>query len=459
MIMKKLPVLIICLATAIATMAIGPTVNSFGAVPISTCTTSDCHDDGSKFAEIASAFESGIHSEKGITCNDCHQLTAAHYEDGDIVEGTEFPMPWQQPELCGSCHSKALVMKRFLAMPDITAEEIYWTSQHGGAMEKLESMVNSSGSNLQAVHDVAANVATCSSCHGVHGIEKIDTPRATVFPTNVANTCGTCHGDEERMRAYFQGLASLDPSLAVDEDRIQLLSAAHLDYNSEGNVHRQALEDKGMLDAPTCNDCHGNHGATPPGAFGAVRVAEVCGSCHAQTFTHFSESVKADIFDDDEYRDCFACHGNHNIARPTDDMIGLEEGAICYRCHSDPDFGGQETITSLKFSIASLITARDHALHNLEQAEQKGMEVDSGYEKLVELNTVLISARGKIHTFDDGIVREHIKPGLKLAEEANEIASEAIDHLNFRRVGLGASSFLILLLAGVIVLKIRQLEK
>ena len=38
------------------------------------------------------------------------------------------------------------------------------------------------------------------------------------------------------------------------------------------SVHYEALTKKGDLSAPTCNICHGNHGATPPGVESVANV-------------------------------------------------------------------------------------------------------------------------------------------------------------------------------------------
>ena len=60
------------------------------------------------------------------------------------------------------------------------------------------------------------------------------------------------------------------------------------------SVHYAALTRDNDLSAPTCNDCHGNHGAAPPGV-GAV--TNVCGTCHAVFAEKFATSVHAQIFD------------------------------------------------------------------------------------------------------------------------------------------------------------------
>jgi DnaJ-class molecular chaperone len=81
------------------------------------------------------------------------------------------------------------------------------------------------------------------------------------------------------------------------------------------SVHYLALTKGNDLSAPTCNDCHGNHGAAPPGAGSVVNV---CGTCHAVFAQKFATSVHAQIFD----KACVECHGNHAVLKPSDEMLG-----------------------------------------------------------------------------------------------------------------------------------------
>ena len=459
--MRKAPVLLVCLAAVAALAALQEEALQIGREPVETCLTSGCHSDEGRFAAIAESFSSGVHSERGMTCYDCHRITPAHIADGDPGGGPDLPpVPWQQPALCGRCHSDALVMKRFDPAPDITAERIYWTSRHGAAQARLRDLA-ASGDLGSAAAELASSVATCTSCHGVHGINKVENPRSPVFPQNVASTCGACHDNREAVAGYFEALAVVSPRLGADEEEIDLITSAVHGWKAESNVHRAALEDAGQLEAPTCNDCHGNHGASPPGALGSTRVAEICGVCHVQSYNDYAASPKAEIFAEPEYRDCFACHGNHDILRTNDGMIGLQEGSFCSNedCHGDPDALGRDVIEGMRGEIDRLKAAQAHAMEIIDEAERKGMGVEAGRRKLVELNTALITARSKIHRFALEPVVEAAAPGFEHAKEAVAIGEEALGELGFRQIGLAASSLIILFVAVLLFLKIRQIDK
>ena len=60
------------------------------------------------------------------------------------------------------------------------------------------------------------------------------------------------------------------------------------------SVHADALLKRGDTSAPTCNTCHGSHGATPPGI---TEVANVCAQCHVREAQNFSAGPKKAIFD------------------------------------------------------------------------------------------------------------------------------------------------------------------
>ena len=98
-------------------------------------------------------------------------------------------------------------------------------------------------------------------------------------------------------------------------DGTALPTSQFADYQK--SVHYAALTKGNDLSAPTCNDCHGNHGAAPPGV-GAV--ANVCGTCHAVFAQKFQTSVHKQIFD----KGCVECHSNHAVLKPSDEMLGSE---------------------------------------------------------------------------------------------------------------------------------------
>ncbi len=51
--------------------------------------------------------------------------------------------------------------------------------------------------------------------------------------------------------------------------------------------------------------------------------------------------------------ECEFCHGNHEIKRPTDEMVGVHEESICAACHSQ-DSRGYAAARQIRSVIDSL---------------------------------------------------------------------------------------------------------
>jgi predicted CXXCH cytochrome family protein len=321
------------------------------------------------------------------------------------------------PAYCGKCHSDANLMKRFNPSLRVDQEKEYYTSIHGQLLRSGEQ-----------------KVATCISCHTVHGIRAVNDPLSSVYALNVADTCAKCHGNAEYMNAF-----------KIPTDQI---------VKFKTSVHAKALYEKQDLSAPTCNDCHGNHGAAPPGI---TSVANVCGQCHARQADLFQTSPHKAAFDQQGLAECVTCHSNHDIAAPTDQMIGTQQGTLCMNCHvnGDKGFAGAGHMRS---RIDELIASIDKSKDILSLAERKGMEVSKPKFELKGATDALTHARVLIHSSSTGEVDKVIGPALEVAGKGYQAGLDALAELSFRRKGLAVSLVFILFLALLVYLKIRQIE-
>lgn len=383
----------------------------------------ECHgalDSGPLSAPVAD-FESDNHARAGFGCADCHGGDPTIAGPGGMDPAVGFigvPGGRDVIAVCGRCHSDAEFMHQY--NPSLRVDQVteYWSSRHG--------------QRLASAGDTA--VAVCSDCHRPHGLRPATDPNSTVFPANVATTCGACHSDPERMAPY---------GIAVDQVE---------KYGR--SVHHAAMVDGGDMSAPTCNDCHGNHGAAPPGL---SWVGNVCGQCHAVMAERYEESRHSKTFASLGMPGCSVCHGNHEIVEPYDAMLGLGEGAICARCHAEGDPGGAAAV-AMRSDIDSLATRIDSAAAVLHEAEQAGMEVSGPQADLADANSALVMARAAVHSFAPDAVAETVDPGLEIAAASLDRGHQALADLRIRRLGLVASVALIALLAFGLYLKIRQLE-
>jgi len=114
--------------------------------------------------------------------------------------------------------------------------------------------------------------------------------------------------------------------------------------------------EKDDLTAPTCNDCHGNHGATPPGI---ESVTLICGQCHGREADLFAKTAKHEGFVKHNellasatscrdchdqmpertaatvhrFGECVTCHENHGVMRPTVALFAPLPDVPCAFCH------------------------------------------------------------------------------------------------------------------------------
>jgi predicted CXXCH cytochrome family protein len=382
-----------------------------------------CHSvlDG-PLGEPAKRFTEDIHGAKGFGCVACHggDALAAGLEAMDPARGFVGKPDYQQvSQFCGRCHADAEFMKRY--NPRLRVDQVaeYAISVHGRRSVELG--------------DTA--VATCISCHPAHSIKPPEDPLSSVHPLNVSQTCGACHANAEYMQSY---------PIATDQKE-----------KYERSIHWEKLSVEGDLGAPTCNDCHGNHGAAPPGV---SWVGNVCGQCHSVMADYFAQSRHASIFTMLGVPGCATCHNNHDITEPGDELLGLGEGAVCVRCHK-ADVGGGIAAVTMRGLIDSLRVRFDSATALLHEAERSGMEVSQAQFELGAAQNELVHARAAVHTFNVDSVTKYAEDGLTIATEAYSLGRDALGELKFRRAGLAVSVTVILALIVGLVLRIRELDR
>jgi len=362
-----------------------------------------------------------VHRDRGFTCVDCHGGDPSATDKAAAkAPATKFrgkPTGTQIVEVCARCHSDAALMRKYAPRQRVDQATEYASSVHGQQLAKGDH-----------------NVATCVSCHGAHGVRLVSDAQSPVYPLNVANTCTTCHADENRMKGYMRNGAPLATDQKVKYD---------------GSVHHQAMVERNDLSAPTCNDCHGNHGAAPPGV-GAV--TNVCGTCHTVFATKFALSTHSAIFD----RGCVECHNNHDIAQPTDAMLGTDEKAMCATCHSEGD-NGHKAATSMRTGIDQLKAAIAHSEEQIAAVENAGIEMGDQTMALREAGNHLTLARTEMHAFEPVAVTKILEEGIGLTTQVDVAAKAANAEMSFRKTGLAISLAAILLVVVALQLKIRTL--
>jgi hypothetical protein len=385
----------------------------------------DCHLqlDGEAL-EAAKRIGEDVHFQHGLSCHDCHGGNPAAGADGDIAAAHDEKKGWTGkpkrlaiPVFCARCHADAAFMKGFNPQMRVDQLSEYRTSVHGKR--------NAAGDE---------RVAVCVDCHGVHGIRPPKDPRSPVHAARVAETCGRCHTNVELMRAYG------------------LPSNQYAGYKT--SVHAHALYDKGDVSSPTCNDCHGSHGAAPPGM---QTVVQVCGSCHTREATLFRDIEKKKGLDLTPCIQCMVCHDNHAVQAPTDDMLGVGPKSTCTSCHgagTAPYKAAEEMAAALEGLKGRVAVATDL----LSRAERAGIEVSVDQFALRKARDQVVEARVLAHSFDSVRFLAVTAEGLAVAEEGANAGRRASRELGQRRLGLAVSLVVIFAVIVGLVLKVRQIE-
>lgn len=245
----------------------------------------DCHQQNPpKGMEVAAEFNSdelavSVHSD--LLCTDCHNIDPAkkHAKELDVD--------------CGSCH------------PD--AKKQYDESPH-----------------LKGRTENISNVPDCVTCHGGHETLNHLDPKSKTHHRNLAEICMSCHADE---------------SLSQE---IRELPKATMIKSYKNSVHGIALE-KGIENAPTCTDCHGSHSSkasdNPDSPIYKTHIAETCGKCHTEIAEHYSNSVHGEMLSKGvlESPTCTNCHGEHNIKQhldPESTVFATNIVKTCSECHT-----------------------------------------------------------------------------------------------------------------------------
>lgn len=408
----------VCLLTVGAGLAAAE-----GKAPASNgCVSCHSSEHESRLAAPVAALANDVHGRRGFSCVDCHGGDASTSDKARAMSpaaGFRGKLTGQtQVQACARCHSDAALMRKFAPKQRVDQATEYAASVHGKRLAAGDG-----------------RVATCASCHGSHGVRAVADAQSPVYPTNVDTTCGRCHADAAHM---------------TRADGTKVSATVVADYR--GSVHYQALTKGHDLSAPTCNDCHGNHGAAPPGV---DAVANVCGTCHAVFAARFAGSPHQPVFE----KACVECHGNHAVQKPTDALVGTGDGALCATCHSDKNDAGYKGAAAMRGALDGLSSHIANAEALVEKARNAGMEVGDQHLAIAKARDQLMLARTDLHGFNPKSVLVDTAEGDKAAAEAEAGGRQALADVAFRRKGLAASMAVILLVVGALWLKIRELDR
>jgi len=221
-------------------------------------------------------------------CTECHDevvVTSTAHADVD----------------CQSCHSN--VVKMFHKKEDI--------EQLSGDAICAQCHKMADRSLGKSVHHENAG---CQDCHGQpHAVHKVTDLASEVSPFQQVETCGRCHQD---------------PPGLID---------SYID-----SVHGRGLLRSGLVNAPSCSSCHGDHRILAvhdeKAPTSHQHSPETCGKCHVgvlETWTKESAHGTAWLAGDMDGPVCTSCHESHDIQDPVHDGARLHLPEHCGNCHGE----------------------------------------------------------------------------------------------------------------------------
>jgi len=368
-----------------------------------------------RWLDIVPEWKRSAHAQHGVGCSDCHGGDPNASDFDKAMYGVPgFTARWKKrdiPALCARCHADPRRMRPYNLATDQYAQ--YLQSVHGRRL-------------LVQGDD---KVAVCTDCHGVHEIRARDDPESSVFKSNVPKLCAGCHADKRLMARY---------GLPADQ-YAQYLQSVH---------GRRLLVDEDRA-APNCADCHGAHGATPPGV---EEVPAVCGTCHGRTQQEFSAGAHARP----ARPRCVDCHDDHGVVVPADTMLVGKGRGHCMSCHPPASAPGRvaRRIHGLILDLARRSVAAGRLV---QRAADASMDVSDLRPQLDRAATGLIEARAMQHSLSLARLQQKTREAQLVLATVERAARRALAESRRRRViVLGA---LLVLAAGGIVLrlKLRQL--
>lgn len=382
-----------------------------------------CYSCHKELELLPEGFQEGdIHIQMGLSCAGCHGGDPGAEDMEEAMSPAKgfvgVPSKQEIPDFCGKCHSNLEVMRKFNPQMETDQEAQYYTSVHGKRLKMGDT-----------------KVAACADCHTAHAIFPASDPRSSVYAVNVPQTCAKCHSDPDYMKPY---------KLPTDQ------------YDKFAkSIHGEMLLKNRDIGAPSCNDCHGNHGARPPGV---ESIGQICGQCHVNNMKYFERTRMAAAYKKLGLHECVVCHGHHEVMKPSDNMVGVTDDAVCVRCHT-PESRGYRVADSLHTTLVRLVSAIDSANALRQRVQLIGLDdIDIGY-LLKDAHQSLIHSRTLVHTFDPEEVNKKASEGMEKANEAIALSIKIIRDYHVRRKWfLLASLFTTLVIIGLF-LTLREIEQ
>ncbi|GAB4329526.1 MAG: cytochrome c3 family protein [Candidatus Zixiibacteriota bacterium] len=254
-------------------------------------------------------------------CAMCHADAGMFDDSSMVVDDASLEQSVHAGFECVMCHTSLADVDDFPHDDDLPPADC--STCHEGAVDEYQSSWHAEYASTHPTDRLSPN---CGSCHTAHDIRPSSDTLSSTYPLNLPATCGNCHTEIALGRT--SGLKRAD---------------AYARY--EGGVHADRMKE-GILEAATCNDCHGYHrlrkASDPQSKVYKYNIPETCGECHTEVYSQYERGIhgkalKAGVTDSPN---CSDCHGEHAILAVHDPNSPVsaahQADRVCASCHNNP---------------------------------------------------------------------------------------------------------------------------
>ena len=302
-------------------------------------------------------------------CQDCH----GNHNILPVKDRNSAVAPMKIPVLCGKCHREGTPVQLQRHIPKDSILENYSESIHGEGLLKKGLIVSATCVSCHSAHRILPHTdprstisrkniaATCSVCHS-----EIETVHRQIIrgelwekQANTLPACVDCHQPHEIRSVYYDyGMADKDclgchdnPDIvATDDGRSLFVNYAELKNSRHTGT--------------ACSQCHTEVNVSKKRPCETIQKSVDCASCHAEVEAEYLVSMHGTLAAkmDENAPSCKECHGNHGVLgklNPESPTFAINIPNLCGKCHRE----GEKATIRYKGSEKDIINHYTESIH------------------------------------------------------------------------------------------------
>ncbi|MCC7387617.1 MAG: hypothetical protein IT431_02485 [Phycisphaerales bacterium] len=236
----------------------------------------------------------------------------------------------QTDALAGSAHAAVTCVECHTDAARLPHEPSLQLQTCATECHEAQASAYPTGSHYEALQNNDELAPTCASCHGGHQIKPVGDLQSEQHRLNSIFMCAECH--EKHMKDTPGGYKP----------------RSHIEAYFK-SAHGRAVAESGLVNAPTCSDCHTAHAVHPvehpDSPVHRDQIPQTCGRCHVGILKIYDTSIHGQLAaeGDPDAPVCTDCHTSHEIIHPDAVAFKLASGERCGACHEDRIKHYQET--------------------------------------------------------------------------------------------------------------------